>query len=456
MGGSISNSNAQIFASKVVAFEYERIKSRLIEEEHLDEYLHLPKLSDELLCVRLQSIYQQALIEADLPFAECRNVCVFACKYNKEASLKEKSDFLRNVVLATIDREQSNYKPMTNSDYSKSFSGSAADTKAENEAAALMKASGGGEGEDVTSEIESNLFLRRPLITENPRSAVSDAEKVAAAAFQSHDKHILMNLCGVYLKFLGPSDCFLYVHSASKEVVSLRPSEYDEELDLGGGQALANERLAALSSTEGGTAKSRLFDAPISEEEGIPEGMRTCTLQEMPNAIDDIISNENKTPLLLDTTEDQKVRVFMQYKHRLQDVSALTIPFAKSGLKRTDVMEQCRKTLVGALKSGTTMALYLGGCTIEHADFKKKLCKKDTFPVDVFQKAGQRLVSKAPSGEPRYAAVYREGDLEAGQAVAREEAFRFVVVSALHPREYEEKLQECIPLGYLCPLYVRG
>ena len=59
-----------------------------------------------------------------------------------------------------------------------------------------------------------------------------------------------------------------------------------------------------------------------------------------------------------------------------QDVAGLTIPFAKSGLKRTDVVENCRKKLVSALKTGTTFALYLGNASIEHADWKKKLCKK--------------------------------------------------------------------------------
>ena len=39
-------------------------------------------------------------------------------------------------------------------------------------------------------------------------------------------------------------------------------------------------------------------------------------------------------------------------------------------------MERCRKKLVAALKTGGTFALYLGGVTIEHADFKTKLCKK--------------------------------------------------------------------------------
>lgn len=59
-----------------------------------------------------------------------------------------------------------------------------------------------------------------------------------------------------------------------------------------------------------------------------------------------------------------------------QDVSPLTVPFGKSGVKKEHVMERCRAKLVAALKTGGTFALYLGDVRIEHADFKNKLCKK--------------------------------------------------------------------------------
>jgi hypothetical protein len=49
-----------------------------------------------------------------------------------------------------------------------------------------------------------------------------------------------------------------------------------------------------------------------------------------------------------------------------QDVSCLSIPFGKSGIRRGDVIERCRKTLVGALKTGSTFVLYLGTVNIEH------------------------------------------------------------------------------------------
>lgn len=63
----------------------------------------------------------------------------------------------------------------------------------------------------------------------------------------------------------------------------------------------------------------------------------------------------------------------------LQDVSPLTVPFGKSGVKKEDVLERCRARLVAALKTGAVFALYLGDVRIEHADFKNKLCKKVTY-----------------------------------------------------------------------------
>lgn len=60
----------------------------------------------------------------------------------------------------------------------------------------------------------------------------------------------------------------------------------------------------------------------------------------------------------------------------MQDVSPLTVPFGKSGVKKEDVAERCRAKLVAALKTGAVFALYMGDVRIEHADFKNKICKK--------------------------------------------------------------------------------
>ena len=141
-------------------------------------------------------------------------------------------------------------------------------------------------------------------------------------------------------------------------------------------------------------------------------------------------------------------------------------------------MERLRQTLVGAMKSGNTFVLYLGGCTYEHADWKKKLCKKDTFPTDTFTDSGRKLLKvhsdpdpnpnpnhspnhspnpnlvPQPSINPKYKLLYREADLEEGEAIIRD-GFKVVVVSSLGPHAYEEALESTLPLGYMQPLYLR-
>jgi len=143
----------------------------------------------------------------------------------------------------------------------------------------------------------------------------------------------------------------------------------------------------------------------------LSNGLSSFEIVDIPKAIGEVI-NGNRTPLLIDPSPEQVARTFYSYKAMLEDVSSLTIPFAKAGIKRSDLLDRCRKTLVGAMKSGTTFVLYLGAASIEHADWKKKLCKKDVFPITVFQNAGRKLLE--PILDPQYKLLYREEDLEAG------------------------------------------
>ena len=451
---TVQSSSLQLKAFNVARWEYERIKARVVEERlnQLETYECLPALSDSLLARRLAEVYNAALAEIELELTECKNPCVISIRM-AELTPDQRKAYMSSVVLAILEREKSSYKPKLDADYSKSFSGSAADTKAEKEAAALMKGEGGSKpisDEEEGDAPDCNPYLRRPKLSRAPKGS-SDNEIASCNALKEHDKHILLHLCGMYLKFLGPSGCFFWIHSASKEIVSLRPSNYDEDDDIGGGVAIANEQIAA--ERDGG--KPKKLESQTLVNDGIPGDMRVCTLQDLPATLDEIINKQGKTPLFLDTSVEQKVRAFMEYKHRLQDVSALTVPFGKSGLKRDDVMENCRKSLVGALKSGTMFCLYLGECNIEHADFKKKLCKKNIFPLDVFVEGGRKLLKADPEGTPRYQAIFKEADLDAGKAVVRD-TFCTCVVSTLHPSVWYDKLNECLPTGYMVPVYITG
>jgi hypothetical protein len=223
-------------------------------------------------------------------------------------------------------------------------------------------------------------------------------------------------------------------------VLSIRPSSYDEALD-------PQPSATAVASTSS-------LDPELMRRINDPSnGIKRVGVEDLLAEIERIVLEEKKTPLLIDNSKEQIARTFFSYKARFEDASALSIPFAKSALKRGDLMERLRKTLVGAIKTGQTMALYLGDVQIEHADFKKKLCKKADFPLDVFTNAGLKLLQ--PESEPRYKAIFRDEDLESGQAIARD-GFKFIVITSLNPYEYEQLLSDCIPLGYCSPIYIEN
>jgi hypothetical protein len=179
--------------------------------------------------------------------------------------------------------------------------------------------------------------------------------------------------------------------------------------------------------------------------------LQVLLLKDLHDEVRNVVLNMKKTPLILDCSVEQNARTFYSYKAILEDVSCLMIPFGKSGIKRSDIVERCRKSLVLAMKTGGTFVLYLGQVNIEQADWKKKLCHKDSFPSDLFVNSGQKLLQ--PTSNPRYKALYREADLEQGQAIVRD-GFCVVVITSLSPYEYEGKLEDSIPLGYMHPLYI--
>ena len=284
-------------------------------------------------------------------------------------------------------------------DYSKSFGGTAEDTRKEAEAAALMR----GDEKKDTSDGNDSRVLRPQYCT-------------------SHFDEKVLRTNGKWLRFDG-GECIMYLNCLTKAIVSVRPTDYEEDEELN----------------------------PQSTEEVVDlyNGLSTVTLTDLTTYVDEVTAPEcnQKTLLLLDMSEEQNVRTFFSYKAIVEDVSALTIPFAKGGLKRGDLVERVRRSLVAAIKTGKIFCLYLGSMTAQHADWKKKMCKKDSFPVETFQLSGRKILEKY-MGKFRYELCFREEDLEAGQAVARD-GFKFIVVSSLSPFEYEENLKETIPLGYM-------
>ena len=287
-----------------------------------------------------------------------------------------------------------NKKP--EADYSKSFGGTAEDTRKEKEAAELMR---GNDGEKEESK---------------------QSKMVQPTYFTTHFDERVLRVNGKWMKFDG-GNCMMYINCLTKAISAMRPSEYEEE---------------------------EVVAPKVEQVVDVLNGLPSCPLTDLTTFVDEHTDDPtSKTLLLLDTSPEQNVRTFYSYKAILEDVSSLTVPFAKAGIKRGDLIERCRKSLVGAIKTGGTFVLYLGSMTIEHANWKKKLCKKDIFPAETFQLCGRKLL-ETYMGKKRYESFFREEDLEAGLAIARE-GFKFVVVSSLSPHEYMEALEESIPLGYM-------
>ena len=183
----------------------------------------------------------------------------------------------------------------------------------------------------------------------------------------------------------------MYCHTLTRSIVSIRPEDYEDEV----------VPVASLTQEQ------------QTQQQDPANGLLSCFITDLPAKLDELVTNgESKTPLILDATEGSQCLAFYSMKASLEDVSSLVVPYSVSGVKRSDVMEKCRSRVVGALKSGSTFVLYMGGVTIEHADFKKKLCKKDCFPAEVFQQRGAKLLT--PKSKPRYKLMLRDADLEEG------------------------------------------
>ena len=240
---------------------------------------------------------------------------------------------------------------------------------------------------------------------------------------------------GVWKKYLSKKGCYNFIHSTTKEIVAIRPPEYEED------------------DTKVDNIDDEPDDSPNKE---YMQNVIICDdLQDLPDIIHDIVTNQNMTPLILDPSIDPPKRIsqFYSYKAILSDVSVLSVGYATSGIKTTDIVEQCRQKLVAALKAGSPMVLDLGGLTSAHANFKQKLCKKDSFPVEVFQKAGKNLFT--PKIAPKYEKFFKEEDLEDGHCMVKPDGFQFSVISTLHPKEYKEALKDTLPLGYMKVVYVK-
>jgi hypothetical protein len=73
------------------------------------------------------------------------------------------------------------------------------------------------------------------------------------------------------------------------------------------------------------------------------------------------------------------------------------------------------------------------------------------FPKETFINGGLKLLG--PEYDPKYKYIYREEDLESGQAVSRD-GFSAAVITNLSAFDYESRLADSIPLGYMYPIFL--
>ena len=99
--------------------------------------------------------------------------------------------------------------------------------------------------------------------------------------------------------------------------------------------------------------------------------------------VDEAIAG-GKTPLIVDPSEDGKVRAFYEYKGSVLDLQELFKGPVLDGLPAKDAMDVARAALVTAIKEGNTLVLYLGSLVPKLRD-PKKFTSPSKFPLDLFK-----------------------------------------------------------------------
>lgn len=99
--------------------------------------------------------------------------------------------------------------------------------------------------------------------------------------------------------------------------------------------------------------------------------------------VDEAIAG-GKTPLIVDPSEDGKVRAFYEYKGSVLDLQELFKGPVLDGLPAKDAMDVARAALVTAIKEGNTLVLYLGSLVPKLRD-PKKFTSPNKFPLDLFK-----------------------------------------------------------------------
>ena len=275
-GSPTNKTSIEYFAFKVLQSEYER--SKLLSTGETEDSDMVIPTEEPYYFQRMVLLYQEALQESKKPLQECRSPSVILYKYDtmSEAERKEYHDAVLDAALTKekviAKKTAANNKVQ---DYSQSFGGTAADTKNEKEAAAILRGETAADNEE-----EEQQSLYPYLIPPNIE--------------HSYDQQQLRRY-GKWGRFLGGTGCYLYIHYLTKEVVSLRPDEYEEEV----------------------TITTNANNIPEAQKDPA-NGIQRIDLENLQSEIDKIIQETKKTPLLLDPSQSGVVRAFFSYKGQLE------------------------------------------------------------------------------------------------------------------------------------------
>jgi len=259
------------FPVAVTISEYERIKAY---NESVTENESKFCIDDSSLFDRLQYVYKAAVEEAELSLSDCRFPAVIISKYIG-LNDAEKEDFTKLLGSAIEAREEETRKKMKNSkpeDYSQSFGGTAADSKNEKEAASLLR---GGPSSTADDGIP---ILREPNINHS-------------------FEQVELRRVGKWLKFLGASGCYMYMHNLTREMVSIRPDDFIDE-----SQKISTDYHQI---------------AIVDPANGLPR----VDIQNLPAEVERIVTELGRTPLIIDTSPENRVKTFYDYKALLEVIN---------------------------------------------------------------------------------------------------------------------------------------
>ena len=254
------------FPILVAVHEYERIKSH---NDSVTDPTEKYCGDDASLFDRLETIYKLAVEESNLPLAECMCPAVIMTKYGA-LTAEEKETFTSSLVQAIVLQDAlHHHKLKNNEDYAQSFGGTEADSKNEKDAAEMLRGS-------LQAAEETDSILRPPNVTHG-------------------FEHAELRKSGKWSKYMGGSGCYMYIHNLTKDIVSIRPEEYNEVDD---------------------TAK--ILDTIPAQEVDPANGIKRVHLRDLPDEVDRIVKELKRTPLIIDCSPEQAVRSFYEYKAILE------------------------------------------------------------------------------------------------------------------------------------------